>query len=88
MDLKTGRIAWSKQTLPNDAYNSSCGAQVRGPNCPEDHGPDYDFGGSVILTQVGGKDMLFAGQKSVVTQPAAAPGSSAAPAPSVPNTQR
>lgn len=36
--LKTGRIAWSQQTTPNDVYNSSCGRQ--GANCPDEHGPD------------------------------------------------
>ena len=64
MDLKTGKIAWSRQTTPNDAYNSSCGPA--GPSCPEEKGPDFDYGSSVILSQVNGRDTLFAGQKSAV----------------------
>ena len=32
LDLETGRIVWTQQTMPNDVYNSSCGG--RGPNCP------------------------------------------------------
>jgi polyvinyl alcohol dehydrogenase (cytochrome) len=63
LDMKTGRIVWSQQTTPNDVYNSSCG--VRGANCPEDNGPDFDFGASAMLVRTpGGKDLLVAGQKS------------------------
>jgi polyvinyl alcohol dehydrogenase (cytochrome) len=65
LDLKTGRIAWSQQTTPKDVYNSSCGS--KGVNCPEDAGPDYDFGSSAILVKTAaGKDVLVAGQKSGV----------------------
>ena len=32
LDLKTGRIVWSRQTTPGDVYNSACGG--RGANCP------------------------------------------------------
>jgi len=54
---------WSKQMTPGDAYNSSCGTDKQ--NCPDEDGPDYDFGSSVILTQgPGGRDVLLAGQKS------------------------
>jgi polyvinyl alcohol dehydrogenase (cytochrome) len=65
LGLKTGKIMWSKQTLPNDAYNSSCGGG--GPNCPPEKGPDFDFGSSVLLEKLaGGRELLFAGQKSGV----------------------
>jgi polyvinyl alcohol dehydrogenase (cytochrome) len=65
LDIKTGRIAWSQQTTPKDVYNSSCGA--KGANCPEEAGPDYDFGSSAILVKTAaGKDVLVAGQKSGV----------------------
>lgn len=65
LDIATGRIVWSQQTLPNDVYNSACGS--RGPNCPDDAGPDYDFGSSAILVRPrGGRDVLVAGQKSGV----------------------
>ncbi len=71
LDLKSGKIAWTKQTFPNDAFNSSCGNSAGGgtqtANCPEENGPDYDFGASVMLQKdPDGKDMLFAGQKSAV----------------------
>ena len=48
---------------PNDAYNSSCGADKQ--NCPEEDGPDYDFGASVIVAAMpDGRELLLAGQKS------------------------
>ena len=63
LEITTGRVVWSKQTSPGDAYNSSCGTDKQ--NCPEENGPDYDFGSSAILTQLpDGRDILLAGQKS------------------------
>jgi polyvinyl alcohol dehydrogenase (cytochrome) len=63
LEIATGRVLWSKQTTPGDAYNSSCGTDKQ--NCPNEDGPDYDFGSSAILTQLpGGRDILLAGQKS------------------------
>ncbi len=66
LDLASGRIVWSKQTTPGDAYTSACQGKP-GPNCPEGAGPDHDFGSSVILTHTAaGRDVLLAGQKSGV----------------------
>jgi polyvinyl alcohol dehydrogenase (cytochrome) len=63
IELATGRVVWSRQTLSGDAYNSSCGTDKE--NCPDENGPDYDFGSSVVLSQLpGGRDILLAGQKS------------------------
>ncbi len=63
LDLKTGKIVWSRQTLPGDAYNSSCGTDKL--NCPAEDGPDYDFGSSAMLVAPpGGRELLLAGQKS------------------------
>jgi polyvinyl alcohol dehydrogenase (cytochrome) len=63
LDIKTGAAVWSKQTTPGDAYNSSCATDKQ--NCPNEDGPDYDFGSSAILAQLpGGRDILLAGQKS------------------------
>ena len=65
LDLATGRMVWSKQTLPGDAWNSAC--QQNRVNCPEDAGPDYDFGSSAILVKTPeGRELLLAGQKSGV----------------------
>lgn len=63
LEVKTGRIVWSQQTLPGDIYNSACGN--KGPNCPPQNGPDYDFGSSAMLLRgAAGRDILVAGQKS------------------------
>jgi polyvinyl alcohol dehydrogenase (cytochrome) len=65
LDLASGRIVWSQQTTPNDVYNSSCG--TRGANCPEDAGPDYDYGAAaMLLRDANGREVLVAGQKSGV----------------------
>ncbi|HWN83881.1 MAG TPA: substrate-binding domain-containing protein [Vicinamibacterales bacterium] len=65
LELKTGRVVWTRQTTPGDVYNSACGG--RGPNCPAASGPDFDFGSSALLVRApGGRDVLVAGQKSGV----------------------
>src|SRR5262249_28046795 len=61
LELKTGRIVWSKQTTPGDVWTSGCNAKGK---CP---GPDYDFGSSALLEKLpDGRDVLLAGQKSGV----------------------
>ncbi len=67
-DLKTGRLRWSQQVTPNDSYVVGCGANAASrENCPEDDGPDYDFGNSPILRPLpGGKAIIVVGQKSGV----------------------
>jgi polyvinyl alcohol dehydrogenase (cytochrome) len=63
LDIASGRVRWARQVTPNDAYNSSCGTDKQ--NCPEEDGPDYDFGASVIATVMpDGRELLLAGQKS------------------------
>lgn len=67
---ETGAVVWVQQTLAGDAWNGAC--VVRGVNCPEEDGPDFDFGAPPILAEVaaaagsGGatRDYLLAGQKS------------------------
>ena len=67
LDLDTGRIAWSKQVMPRDVYNSACSVTPVGASCPEGNGPDYDFGSPPILVATtGGRELLLAGQKSGV----------------------
>ena len=61
-DLETGSLLWSSQVLAKDNFTMGCG---RGANCPEDRGPDHDFGTSPILRDLpGGKRILICGQKS------------------------
>lgn len=67
-DLKTGRLRWSKQVTPNDAYVVGCSATAPNrENCPDDEGPDFDFGNSPILrTLPNGRSIITLGQKSGV----------------------
>jgi len=64
MDLKTGKLLWSKQLTEKDAYNTGCGTPEK-TNCPEAGGPDFDFGQPPILVRLSaGKRALVIGQKS------------------------
>jgi polyvinyl alcohol dehydrogenase (cytochrome) len=61
-DLESGRLLWASQVTPKDNFNMACG---RNENCPEERGPDFDFGSSPILRDLpGGKRVLVCGQKS------------------------
>ncbi len=63
-ELATGKIRWMNQVLPNDNFIMNCGKPGVG-NCPENAGPDFDFGSSPILRKLpNGKDVLLAGNKA------------------------
>ena len=63
LNMANGRIEWSRQMTPGDAYNSSCGGDR--VNCPREAGPDFDFASSAILVSTApNRDLLIAGQKS------------------------
>lgn len=65
LDMKTGKIIWSRQITAKDIYNGNCETQTKS-NCPTS-GPDSDFGGPAILqTLPSGKRLLIASQKSSV----------------------
>ena len=67
LDMKTGKVIWSVQDTPQDAWLSGCGGEIKSENClpPSEIGPDYDFGASPILkTLPNGHRILVAGQKS------------------------
>lgn len=73
MDLETGQKIWVSQQTSGDAWNTGCLSEFTtdDSNCPEENGPDYDFGSSPILMRLdngtgGGQDLLVAGQKSGV----------------------
>ncbi len=53
MEMKTGRLQWSKQLTENDAFNNGCAIPIPG-NCPQAKGSDYDFGQPPILVSLGG----------------------------------
>ena len=64
LDLADGRMAWSRQLTPNDAWNMSC-VLPAGINCPKNAGKDLDFGASpVLMAGTDGREVLVAGQKS------------------------
>lgn len=63
--LETGDVRWVYQATAGDIWNGACMNPYRGPNCPENEGPDYDIGASLVLADAGdGRDVLIAGQKS------------------------
>lgn len=64
INIKDGSVRWVRQTIANDAWNGACTANVDKINCPEEDGPDFDFGAPPILTTVEGRDVILAGQKS------------------------
>ena len=66
LDLNTGKIRWSRQMTPGDAWTSACRLPDK-TNCPDETAPDWDFASSPILvTLASGKRALIAGQKSGV----------------------
>lgn len=66
-DLKTGKIRWVQQATPKDIFISGCRPNSKNPICPEDVGPDFDFGQPPMLGKTpGGREALFIGQKSGV----------------------
>ena len=64
-DLATGKRTWLRSLRPNDQWNASCLGDKT--NCPEDEGPDFDFGASAMVVHLpNGHDAVLAGQKSGV----------------------
>lgn len=67
IDLESGEKLWVSQQTEGDAWNTGCLIEytTNDANCPEENGPDYDFGSSpVLLTLENGRDVLIGGQKS------------------------
>lgn len=63
LDLKSGRVVWSKQFTVGDVFSGACPSKAA--SCPDGPGPDFDFAASPILTtRPGGGDVILAGQKS------------------------
>jgi polyvinyl alcohol dehydrogenase (cytochrome) len=66
LDLATGRMLWHRQATPKDSFVVACFGTDQS-NCPEDRGPDHDFGQSPILVSLrNGQRVLVIGQKSGV----------------------
>jgi polyvinyl alcohol dehydrogenase (cytochrome) len=66
LDMKTGKIKWSRQQTGNDIWNASCRRPDREPAvCPDADSPDFDFGSTSTLVELpSGRQMLIAGNKS------------------------
>lgn len=63
IDLTTGERAWRYQSTAGDAWNVAC-MMAENPNCPEEDGPDVDYGASMVLVEGEQGAVLAAGQKS------------------------
>jgi polyvinyl alcohol dehydrogenase (cytochrome) len=66
--MDDGGIAWSQRLGSSDDWNVAC--LFAGANCPDNAGPDFDFGSGVNMftlhTDNGPKTVIGAGQKSGV----------------------
>ena len=49
----SGKIEWIKQLFPKDVFISGCRTKSDNPNCADQSGPDYDFGNSPMLIELG-----------------------------------
>ncbi len=66
-DMNSGKKIWISQQTSGDAWNAGCLSEFTSndANCPEENGPDYDFGSSPILHALeDGRDLVIGGQKS------------------------
>ena len=65
-DLATGKVRWTNQATAKDNFLVGCRNPGVG-NCPDQGGPDHDFGSSPVLrTLPNGKQVILGGQKSGV----------------------
>lgn len=65
-DMDTGKVKWASQVTEKDNFLVGCRQPGVG-NCPDNRGPDHDFGSSPVLrTLPNGKQVLLGGQKSGV----------------------
>jgi polyvinyl alcohol dehydrogenase (cytochrome) len=65
-EMETGKVKWVNQATAKDNFLVGCRQPGVG-NCPDQGGPDHDFGSSPVLrTLSNGKQVLLGGQKSGV----------------------
>lgn len=67
-NMDTGEREWVFQATAADIWNYACFRNAANCDFPgEYHSPDFDFGGSAVLTQTSsGRDLIVIGQKSGV----------------------
>ena len=63
MDLETGAVNWVFQATEQDAWNVACDTE-NDHSCPEEDGPDFDFGAATIFIDRDAGDLVLGGQKS------------------------
>ncbi|MEQ8857083.1 MAG: PQQ-binding-like beta-propeller repeat protein [Pseudomonadales bacterium] len=64
LGLTSGKVNWVFQATAGDAWNVACDSVSR-DSCPEEDGPDFDFGGAALLADSDDHGQLvIAGQKS------------------------
>ncbi len=64
IDMGDGKVNWTFQATPGDAWNVACDSATP-DNCPEEQGPDFDFGAATMLVTTSKHgDLVIAGQKS------------------------
>jgi polyvinyl alcohol dehydrogenase (cytochrome) len=64
LDLATGKVKWVHQAVSNDGWNASCSVPDKAL-CPQEDGPDYDFGAATMITKASdGRDIVLGGEKS------------------------
>lgn len=65
LDPAGGDRIWTRQVTQGDAWNVACFPFLSDhSNCPDENGPDVDFGSPPVLVATAAGDMLVAGQKS------------------------
>jgi len=64
VDIDTGNINWVFQAREDDAWNASCD-RLATSNCPEEDGPDHDYGAGAVLVKTNkGNEVVVAGDKA------------------------
>jgi len=64
LDMKTGKVRWSRQIYPNDSFIVGCGGANATENCPKVVGPDWDIPMSPMLGSLGdGRGLIVFGTK-------------------------
>jgi polyvinyl alcohol dehydrogenase (cytochrome) len=65
VDMDSGKVLWSYQAQPNDAFMGGCNGANKSKACPEVMGPDADIGNSPMLSTLpDGRRVLIAGTKN------------------------
>ena len=66
LDKSSGETIWVRQARFGDVWNGSC-EDVDRINCPDDSGPDWDYGaGPIVTTDEKGRRVVLAGDKGGV----------------------